>query len=76
VQIFLPLIRMNTNIKLSLDTHRKKKDAIILRLTHFRKTTSISLGQSIKKEFWDNKNEKLKRAFKGTSSFSKLNINS
>ena len=78
-KFFLPLIRMNTNIKLSLDTRRKKKDdsyPIILRLTHFRKTTSISLGQSIKKEFWDNKNEKLKRAFKGTSSFSKLNINS
>ena len=76
MQIFLPLIRMNTNIKLSLDTRRKKKDdsyPIILRLTHFRKTTSISLGQSIKKEFWDNKNEKVKRAFKGTSSVSKLN---
>ena len=67
---------MNTNIKLSLDTRRKKKDAsypIILRLTHFRKTTSISLGQSVQKEFWDNKNEKIKRAFKGTSSVSKLN---
>ena len=76
VQIFLSLIRMNTNIKLSLDTRRKKKDAsypIILRLTHFRKTTSISLGQSIKREFWDTKNEKVKRAFKGTSSVSKLN---
>ncbi len=67
---------MNTNLKLSLDTRRKKKDAsypIILRLTHFRKTTSISLGQSVQKEFWDNKNEKIKRAFKGTSSVSKLN---
>lgn len=67
---------MNTNIKISLDTRRQKKDAsypVILRLTHFRKTTSISLGQSIHKEFWDNKNEKIKRAFKGTSSVSKLN---
>ena len=67
---------MNTNIKLSLDTRRQKKDAsypVILRLTHFRKTTSISLGQSVQKEFWDNKNEKIKRAFKGTSSVSKLN---
>ncbi|MFT0714109.1 site-specific integrase [Flagellimonas lutimaris] len=76
VQIFFTLVLMNTNVKLSLDTRRKKKDAsypIILRLTHFRKTTSISLGQSVKKEFWDNKNEKVKRAFKGTSSVSKLN---
>ncbi|WP_437369276.1 phage integrase SAM-like domain-containing protein [Maribacter litoralis] len=67
---------MNTNIKLSLDTRRQKKDAsypVILRLTHFRKTTSISLGQSIHKEYWDNKNEKIKRAFKGTSSVSKMN---
>ena len=67
---------MNTNVKLSLDTRRQKKDAsypVILRLTHFRKTTSISLGHSIQKEFWDNKNEKIKRAFKGTSSVSKLN---
>jgi site-specific recombinase XerD len=67
---------MNTNLKLSLDTRRQKKDAsypIILRLTHFRKTTSISLGQSVQKEFWDHKNEKIKRAFKGTSSVSKLN---
>lgn len=67
---------MNTNVKLSLDTRRQKKDAsypIILRMTHFRKTTSISLGQSIRKEFWDNRNEKIKRSFKGTSSVSKLN---
>lgn len=76
MQIFFTFIEMNTNIKLSLDTRRKKKDAsypVILRLTHFRKTTSISLGQSIQKEFWDTKNEKIKRAYKGTSSVSKLN---
>lgn len=75
-KFFLSLVRMSTNIKLSLDTRRQKKDAsypVILRLTHFRKTTSISLGLSVQKEFWDNKNEKIKRAFKGTSSVSKLN---
>ncbi|TVZ21671.1 site-specific recombinase XerD [Dokdonia sp. Hel_I_63] len=67
---------MNTNIKISLDKRRQKKDSsypIILRLTHFRKTTSISLGHSVQKEFWDDKNEKIKRAFKGTNSVSKLN---
>ena len=67
---------MNTNIKLSLDERRKKKDGsypVILRLSHLRKTTSISLGQSVQKEYWDNNNEKIKRAFKGTSSISKLN---
>lgn len=59
-----------------MDTRRQKKDSsypIILRLTHFRKTTSISLGHSVQKEFWDDKNEKIKRAFKGTNSVSKLN---
>ncbi|MDL5510514.1 site-specific integrase [Arenibacter sp. M-2] len=67
---------MNTNVKLSLDTRRQKKDTsypIILRLSHLRKTTSISLGQSVQKEYWDDKNERIKRAFKGTSSVSKLN---
>ncbi len=73
---FLSLDIMNTNIKLSLDTRRKKKDnsfPIILRLTHLRKTTSISLGHSVQPEYWDVKNQKIKRSFKGVSSISKLN---
>ena len=75
-KFFLPLCIMNTNLKLSLDTRRKKKDnsfPIILRLTHFRKTTSISLGKSVQLEFWDNRNEKIKKSFKETSSVLKLN---
>lgn len=67
---------MNTSVKLTLDMRREKKDAtypIILRLTHFRKTTSISLGQSVKKEFWGHKTGQIKRGFKGTNSVSKLN---
>lgn len=67
---------MSTNVKLSLDTRRKKKDnsfPIILRLSHFRKTTSISLGKSIQLEFWDEKQEKIKKTYKGTASLSKLN---
>ncbi len=73
---FLSLYIMNTNIKLSLDTRRKKKDnsfPIILRLTHLRKTTSISLGYSVQSEDWDDKNQKVKKSFKGVSSISKLN---
>ncbi len=67
---------MNTNLKLSLDTRRLKKDnsyPIILRLTHFRKTTSISLGKSIPLEFWDDQKEKVKRGFKGTLEVNKFN---
>lgn len=41
----------------------------------FKKRTSISLGQTISLDYWDDKNEKVKRAFKGTSSVSKLSIN-
>ena len=67
---------MNTNLKLSLDTRRKKKDnsyPIILRLSHLRKTTSLSLGHSVQQEFWDDKNQKVKRSYKGVSSISRLN---
>jgi len=67
---------MNTNVKLSLDTRRKKNDnsyPIILRLSHLRKTTSINLGHSVQPEYWDVKNQKVKRSFKGVSSVSKLN---
>lgn len=67
---------MDTSLKISLDKRRQKKDGsypIILRLSHFRKTTSISLGQSVPQEYWDEKNEKIKKAFSGTSSVSKLN---
>lgn len=67
---------MNTNVKLSLDTRRKKNDnsyPIILRLSHLRKTTSINLGHSVQPEYWDVKNQKVKRSFNGVSSVSKLN---
>src|SRR5690606_9508323 len=75
-KFFLSLVRMDTSIKISLDKRRQKKDGsypIILRLSHFRKTTSINLGLSISEEFWDDKNERIKKSYKGTSSVSKLN---
>ena len=76
VQISLPLNNMNTSLKLSLDTRRKKKDntyPLILRLSHFRKTTSISLGHSISKKDWDDQKCKVKKSYKGVSSISRFN---
>ncbi len=67
---------MNTSVKLTLDTRRKKKDQsypIILRLTHLRKTTSIALGHSILEKFWDYSNQKVRTSFKGVSSVNKFN---
>lgn len=67
---------MNTSIKLSLDTRRIKKDGsypIILRITHFRSTTSIKLGQSIPIAFWDEKKQQVRKAYKGVSSVNRLN---
>lgn len=56
---------MNTHIELFLDTRRKKKDhsfLVILRLSHFRKTTLIRLGESVQLNFWDENNEKQKNS--------------
>ncbi|MDY7396307.1 site-specific integrase [Aureibaculum sp. 2210JD6-5] len=63
-------------MKLAIDLRRKKSDntyPIILRLCHFRKTTSISLGHSIPKNDWDIKNGRIKKSFKGVTSVNKLN---
>ena len=67
---------MNTSIKLSLDTRRMKKDStypIIMRLSHFQKSTSIPTGFSIEKKFWDNDKAKVKNSYKGTHSITLLN---
>ncbi|MFI1771263.1 tyrosine-type recombinase/integrase [Thalassobellus citreus] len=67
---------MNTNIKLSLDTRRKKNDnsfPIILRLSHFRKTTSIRMGTSVQLNFWDERSEKIKNSYSDSKTVKKLN---
>ncbi|QMU63180.1 MAG: tyrosine-type recombinase/integrase [Flavobacteriaceae bacterium] len=67
---------MKTNLTLTLDTRRKKKNAtfpIILRLSHKRKTTSISLGYSILESDWDKRNHQVKKSYKGVSSIHRLN---
>jgi integrase/recombinase XerD len=67
---------MNTNIVISLDTRRKKKDGtypLILRLGHNEITTSIPLGISIEEKDWDEKKRLVKKTFTGVSSVSRMN---
>jgi integrase/recombinase XerD len=67
---------MKTFLSLILDTRRKKKDGsfpIILRLTHFRKTTSISTGYSVQKRYWDDKKAEIKRDYPYVDSVHRLN---
>ncbi|MDC7996921.1 site-specific integrase [Gilvibacter sediminis] len=67
---------MKTSIILSLDKRRKKKDGtfpIILRLSHQRKSTSISTGHSILPTYWDDKKREVKKTYPRTSSVSRLN---
>jgi len=62
-------------LKLSLDTRRREKDnyyPIILILSHLRKITSINLGHSIQQEYWDEKNQKVKKTFKGVTNVNKF----
>ncbi|MEN8126030.1 MAG: site-specific integrase, partial [Bacteroidota bacterium] len=46
---------------------------IILRLSHLRKSTSISLGHFVPEKDWDPSKRIVKKSFKGVSSISKLN---
>lgn len=67
---------MNTNIVVSLDTRRRKKDGtypIIMRLGHNEKTTSIPVGISIDQKDWDEKKRLIKNSYKGTGSVARLN---
>jgi integrase/recombinase XerD len=69
---------MNSFVTISKDARkdRQKKDgtfAVILRLSHFGKTTSIPTGISILEKDWDEGNRKIKSTFKGTETVSRLN---
>lgn len=67
---------MKTFLSLILDTRRKKKDGsfpIILRLTHFRKTTSISTGFSVPKKYWDFKKNEITKNYPNVDSVHRLN---
>lgn len=67
---------MNTNIVISLDTRRAKKDGtypLMMRLGHNERTTSIPTGISLKSGDWNEKDRKVKSSFGGVSSVTRLN---
>lgn len=67
---------MQTSIRLSLDTRRKRKDntfPIIMRLGHFQKTTSIAIGQSIQEIHWNETKSQVRSSYKGAESVKFLN---
>jgi len=62
---------------LNVDQRRMKKDGkypIIFRLTHNRKTTSISTGYSILEIHWDEKKKEVMTSYKKVESVRLLNI--
>ncbi|WP_077923527.1 site-specific integrase [Spirosoma sp. 209] len=67
---------MNTNVVISLDTRRAKKDGtypVIMRLGHNAQTTSIPIGISVAVADWDEKKRAIKKSYKGVSSVTRLN---
>ena len=67
---------MNTNVVISLDTRRAKKDGtypVIMRLGHNAQTTSISLGVSVAEKDWDQGKSLVKKTYTGVSSVTRLN---
>lgn len=67
---------MNTNITISIDLRRSKKDGtfpIIMRLGHNLRTTSIPLDISVLEKDWDVKNKVVKKSYTGLSTVTRLN---
>lgn len=67
---------MNTNVTISLDTRRAKKDGtypIIMRIGHNERTTSVNLGISVLEKDWDNEKRLVKKSYVGLSSVTRLN---
>lgn len=67
---------MNTNIVISLDTRRAKKDGsypLVMRLGHNRRTTAIPMGIDLLEKDWDDNNRLVKKSYTGISSAARLN---
>lgn len=67
---------MNTNIVISLDTRRSKKDGsypLVMRLGHNERTTSIPLNISLLEKDWNEKERVVKNTYKGTNSVTWVN---
>lgn len=73
---FSYLCCMRTNIVITQDTRRAKKDGtfpLVFRLSHLGKTLPIPTGLSIKTSDWDGKKRVVKKTYMGVTSVSRLN---
>lgn len=67
---------VKTFLSLLQDTRRKKKDGsypIVFRLTHHRKTTSITTGFSVHPAYWDVRKSEIKTSWPGSRHVSRIN---
>lgn len=67
---------MNTNVVITLDTRRQKKDntfPLIMRLGHHGRTTSIPLGIDLLEKDWDVKTKRVKHSYVGVNTVARLN---
>ena len=67
---------MNTSVLLSLDVRTPKKDStcpVLIRIVHYRKVTGIRTGIYVTEKDWDFEQRKIKPAYKGSDSVSRLN---
>lgn len=67
---------MNTNVILSMDTRRQRKDGtypIVLHLGHKRSSTNIPLKIYLRKKDWDKEARQVKNSYKGSDSVARLN---
>ena len=61
---------MNTNITLSLDTRRVRKDGafpLVFRLGHNARTTAIQTGINLKEKDWNEKDRKIRATYEGAA---------
>lgn len=67
---------MNTNIVITLDTRRKKKDGtypLIMRLGHNERTIPVPIGIDLLEKDWDDKNRMVRKTYVGVNTVSRLN---
>ncbi|HEY2727647.1 MAG TPA: Arm DNA-binding domain-containing protein, partial [Parafilimonas sp.] len=65
-----------TNVVISLDTRKKKKDGtypLVMRLGHIDRTTTIPLKIGLHKKDWDEDKRQIKNSYVGTTSVTRLN---
>lgn len=75
-KFFVSLSDMNTNIVISLDERRKKKDGsypLVMRLGHNKRTTAIPLDISLQTKDWDDELRVVRKSYVGTNSITYLN---